>query len=542
VLAGGAFVSVGGVLRSRLAAIDLASGRATAWDPGANAMVSELLVAEDRIYVGGRFSVVGGQSRSRLAALDRQNGQAIESFRADADAEVAALAIESDTLYIGGSFSQIAGLERGSLAAVDSNGSVQPWNPGANDAVFTLALDDTTIYAGGAFTSVGDVSRNYLAALDAEGAVLNWNPQPDGVVRDIARGDEVLYIAGDFAQVGSAFRKGTAALRRSDGAAEAWNPNVGGSVNALVLAGDLMFLGGDFTSVAGQTRGYVAVVARSDATVQPWAPDADATVNTLAAGGGVLAIGGSFRTVGGALQPALAVLDVLPQATTLPASEVSTVSALLRGQVQTGDLAASLSFEYGSSLALESRISAVPEVVESATTSDVTAQLSGLLPGTTYFYRLVAISSAGISYGEIDQFTTGVDLAAEPQANPTSLRTTATSTTLNLSFNAAEPPAEGYLVLRSQGVSPDTAPIDGASYSIGQVLGNARVVSSSAATIVVDRGLQPERRYFYAIYAYNGSGTSTNYRQSAPLTGDFSTLSEDGLAPQRSLFLPIVRR
>src|SRR5262249_61483822 len=60
VFAAGGFSSAGGVARNHLAAIDLTSGQATAWDPNVDGTVSALAVSGSTIYAGGSFTTVNG--------------------------------------------------------------------------------------------------------------------------------------------------------------------------------------------------------------------------------------------------------------------------------------------------------------------------------------------------------------------------------------------------------------------------------------------------------------------------------------------------
>lgn len=74
--AGGGFTSIGGKPRNRIAALDVVSGQATAWDPSANNYVSALVLSGSTVYVGGEFRSIGGQSRNYIAALDAVTGAA----------------------------------------------------------------------------------------------------------------------------------------------------------------------------------------------------------------------------------------------------------------------------------------------------------------------------------------------------------------------------------------------------------------------------------------------------------------------------------
>jgi hypothetical protein len=78
-------------------------------------------------------------------------------------------------------------------------------------------------------------------------------------------------------------------------------------------------------------------------------------------------------------------------------------------------------FQYSTSSTLASPTSTTPQNIGSGTTGQsVSASVTGLTPGTTYYYRVVATSTAGTTQGSIMSFQT---LAASPSA-PTNLRVT----------------------------------------------------------------------------------------------------------------------
>jgi hypothetical protein len=66
--ANGAFLTVDGQTRTRLAAFDTATGNLTSWNARTNAKVAGLAVSPDNhtIYVAGWFSTVNGQPHTRL--------------------------------------------------------------------------------------------------------------------------------------------------------------------------------------------------------------------------------------------------------------------------------------------------------------------------------------------------------------------------------------------------------------------------------------------------------------------------------------------
>jgi trimeric autotransporter adhesin len=74
---GGLFATIGGERRSRLAAVDKATGLLTRWSPDANALVRTIVVSGGRVFVGGDFTTVNGVSRRALAVLSAETGEII---------------------------------------------------------------------------------------------------------------------------------------------------------------------------------------------------------------------------------------------------------------------------------------------------------------------------------------------------------------------------------------------------------------------------------------------------------------------------------
>jgi hypothetical protein len=73
VYAGGQFTGIGGQPRSNVAALDAATGLATAWNPGvggpSGGSVSTLAVSGSTVYAGGDFSNIGRVEASGLARI-----------------------------------------------------------------------------------------------------------------------------------------------------------------------------------------------------------------------------------------------------------------------------------------------------------------------------------------------------------------------------------------------------------------------------------------------------------------------------------------
>ncbi len=90
----------------------------------------------------------------------------------------------------------------------------------------------------------------------------------------------------------------------------------------------------------------------------------------------------------------------------LPASAISTDSALLSGYINADTIATRVWFEYGLNNVFSDSIAATPSVVTGTQQFLVTAQLSGLIPYQQYVYRMMAQNAHGIFYSTPMNFCT----------------------------------------------------------------------------------------------------------------------------------------
>ncbi len=120
-------------------------------------------------------------------------------------------------------------------------------------------------------------------------------------------------------------------------------------------------------------------------------------------------------------------------ANTLDATALTSTTATLHGKVNANNLSATVTFEYGSSISYGQSISATPGTVIGSTLTDVSANISSLTQGTTYHFRVKAVSTAGTFYGNDLYFTTSVPpTTTTTAANPV----TGTTAQLNGTVNA----------------------------------------------------------------------------------------------------------
>ena len=321
--AGGAFHHIGGQTRNHIAALDAATGRATAWNPNGDwpaeteygGEVRALALSGRRVYVGGNFNRIGGQRRNSIAALDAATGLAT-AWNPDAgNSMVNALAVSGGAVYAGGRFDGIGRQARYNLAAVDATiGLATAWNPNPNRyfnyPVTVLAVSGDTVVIGGQPQFLKGQDRNNIVALNpATGAPTDWNPEADGPVDAMVRSGRIIYVGGRFHNIGGQARNGLAAIDAKTGRATAWNPNPNGSVNTLALSGGTLYAGGLFSKIGGKRRNNLAAISLQTGRASAWSPDPDDTVYALAVSGGTVYAGGVFHQIGGKARNYLAALS-----------------------------------------------------------------------------------------------------------------------------------------------------------------------------------------------------------------------------------------
>ncbi len=149
VYVGGQFTRFQGQVRDNLAAIDLATGVATAWAPSADGPVDALTTTSDRVLVGGNFLTVNGAVRERLAAID--SAGLTSSWQSSTfPTAVRALVRTGGTLVVGGRMAIAGGSARSNYAAFDLGADVLlPWAPDtpSHDAV-AMAAAGTRVFIG----------------------------------------------------------------------------------------------------------------------------------------------------------------------------------------------------------------------------------------------------------------------------------------------------------------------------------------------------------------------------------------------------------
>lgn len=172
----GAAPGVSETPRSNLLAYDIRTGvLVDSFAPKVNGQVKALAASPDgkRLFVGGDFQNVDGQSRSRLAAIDLPTGKLVDKWQPAVGTTVNAVAATGSKVYFGGEFNKVNGKERKKLAVVNAaDGTLDDaWTPkvfGARPVEsMTLSPDRSRVIVGGRFNQIGETKTNAVASIDA---------------------------------------------------------------------------------------------------------------------------------------------------------------------------------------------------------------------------------------------------------------------------------------------------------------------------------------------------------------------------------------
>lgn len=233
-----------------------------------------------------------------------------------------------------------------------------------------------------------------------------------------------------------------------------------------------------------------------------------------------------------------------PTATTQPAISVSSTGATIRGTTKAGGMTTNVSFCYGtaSDLAGCTVVTASPATSTGTTATAANAVLTGLTPGTTYYYAIVAQNAYNTST-TITGSTLNFKTFAAPTVATSSSAISASGVTLNGTVNANGDPTTAILFC----YAPNADLANCASSAIV----NSIVTSPSSATgytsasvsslVTVASGLIPGTTYYFQIQAVNGTGTSYGsvlsftvplLSQTSPTTGSVVTTSESSYSAQ----------
>jgi hypothetical protein len=295
--------------------------------------------------------------------------------------------IDPNAAYNGARASFAATPGSGSAATFDGTTSTSP----AGGLTWTWQYGDGTTGSGSTSTHSYATPGTYVVRLQVKDARGDANETTRSVT-----------VGGVTAAAPSAST--SAATNVSSSAA-----TLNGSVNPNGSATTVTFQYGTSTAygatTAGQSAGSGTAAAAVATAVSGLAPATTYHFRVVATSAGGVTYGADVSFTTSATAP------VAPSATTNPASGVSSSGATANGTVNPNGLATTVSFEFGATTAYGTQTAA--QALGSGTSpSAVQAALTGLAPGTTYHYRVVATSAAGTTFGLDATFTTSAPAVA----------------------------------------------------------------------------------------------------------------------------------
>jgi len=186
---------------------------------------------------------------------------------------------------------------------------------------------------------------------------------------------------------------------------------------------------------------------------------------------------------------------VAPTATSNVASSITSSSATLNATVNANNASTTVRFEVGLTSSYGITVIANPATVNGTANTAASVGMTGLIPNTTYYYRVKAVNAAGTTYGSDMTFTSSAVLPTVNSGTATSI--TATSATLNATVNpnnAATTVRFEYGTTTSYGTVASATP--------ASVIGT----TTKSASLVLT-GLIPNTTYHYRVKGENIAGT-----------------------------------
>ena len=189
-------------------------------------------------------------------------------------------------------------------------------------------------------------------------------------------------------------------------------------------------------------------------------------------------------------------LGQLPGATISEVTDIYVDVATLNGSVNANLLPTIVTFDYGTSTSYGKSVTALQSPVTGDSLASVSASITGLIPGTTYHFRIKAVNSLGTSYSDDSEFVT---LGKIPDVNiQKATGITSSAAVLNAAVNPNYLSAQiifeyGKTTAYTDSVTAVQSPMDGS------------ILTNVSANI---SGLEAGKTYHFRIKAENSLGKS----------------------------------
>lgn len=315
-IVGGQFSSVNGVTRTGMVKLNAATGATVTAFKGntGGGWVTDLDIANGKVYVTGSFTKVRSVARQRLGAVDVITGALDTTFTIGLTGQnpstTAALyqaehrmdiSADGTRMMLVGNFSSVGGLPRTQVAQIDlttTPATVADWSTplypfwsGLKTNVNDVEIDPTGTYAvvvagfppawnGLSPTSLGDHATRFELASTGVVQPTWWTSSPTDTFTSVAISGSTVYVGGHFRwlngrtsndHTGAVLRKGIAALDPKNGVPMNWNPgrDRGWGVIDMLVTGDQLVIVHDTNNVGGEYHPRLAAFPLAGGSTPP---------------------------------------------------------------------------------------------------------------------------------------------------------------------------------------------------------------------------------------------------------------------------------
>jgi hypothetical protein len=214
-----------------------------------------------------------------------------------------------------------------------------------------------------------------------------------------------------------------------------------------------------------------------------------------------------------------------PTASTTAATNLAQTAATLNGSVNPNGAATTVYFQYGTRSSYGSTTSS-QNIGNGVVVSTASSNVTGLRSGRTYHFRVVAVNSAGTTYGADQTFVTPTTAQLTTATTNAATNVTINSATLNGTVN---PGGTATTVQFQFGVAPNVLTSSTALQSIGSGTSNVSVSADIS-------GLAANTTYYFTVVATNGTDPNITTTTGSiltfttpPLTPSATTTAASGL-------------